>query len=101
MNLTGELLIGQQTVKGTRDPIVAINVATGERLPTEFFGGTSEDVARACELAWSAFDTYRETSLEERARFLETIADEIEAIGDDLIERAVAEDSQHSDDKED
>ncbi|MEG3115007.1 aldehyde dehydrogenase (NADP(+)) [Salinicola sp. 4072] len=91
MNLTGELLIGQQTVKGTRDPIVAINVATGERLPTEFFGGTSEDVARACELAWSAFDTYRETSLEERARFLETIADEIEAIGDDLIERAVAE----------
>ena len=91
MNLTGELLIGQQTVKGARDPIVAINPATGERLPTEFFGGTVEDVARACDLAWSAFDTYRETSLEERARFLETIADEIEAIGDDLIERAVAE----------
>ncbi|OHZ00059.1 aldehyde dehydrogenase (NADP(+)) [Salinicola sp. MIT1003] len=91
MNLTGELLIGQQTVKGARDPIVAINPATGERMPTEFFGGTAEDVARACDLAWSAFDTYRETSLEERARFLETIADEIEAIGDDLIERAVAE----------
>ncbi|MDF3919384.1 aldehyde dehydrogenase (NADP(+)) [Salinicola salarius] len=91
MNLTGELLIGQQTVKGARDPIVAINPATGERLPTEFFGGTAEDVTRACNLAWSAFDTYRETSPEERARFLETIADEIEAIGDDLIERAVAE----------
>ncbi|WP_110634437.1 aldehyde dehydrogenase (NADP(+)) [Salinicola salarius] len=91
MNLTGELLIGQQTVKGARDLIVAINPATGERLPTEFFGGTAEDVTRACNLAWSAFDTYRETSLEERARFLETIADEIEAIGDDLIERAVAE----------
>ncbi|MGM8850418.1 aldehyde dehydrogenase (NADP(+)) [Salinicola halophyticus] len=91
MNLTGELLIGQQTVKGSRDPIVAINPATGERLPTEFFGGTPEDVARACELAWSAFDNYRESSLEDRATFLETIADEVEAIGDALIEQAVAE----------
>lgn len=91
MNLTGELLIGQQSVKGSRDPIVAINPATGERLSPEFPGGTPEDVARACELAWTAFDTYRETSLEERAQFLETVADEIEAIGDALVERAVAE----------
>ncbi|WP_110650140.1 aldehyde dehydrogenase (NADP(+)) [Salinicola peritrichatus] len=91
MNLTGELLIGQQSVKGSRDPIVAINPATGERLSPEFPGGTPEDVARACELAWTAFDTYRETSLEERAKFLETVADEIEAIGDALVERAVAE----------
>ncbi|WP_298847984.1 aldehyde dehydrogenase (NADP(+)) [uncultured Salinicola sp.] len=91
MNLTGELLIGQQAVKGGRDPIVAINPATGERLPTEFHGGTAEDVSRACELAWSAFDSYRESSLEARAGFLETIADQIEALGDALIERAVAE----------
>ncbi|MHB0777688.1 aldehyde dehydrogenase family protein, partial [Halomonas sp. WWR20] len=36
-------------------------------------------------------DTYRETSLEDRAMFLETVASEIEAIGDELIQRAVAE----------
>ncbi|CAO1659351.1 MULTISPECIES: aldehyde dehydrogenase (NADP(+)) [Salinicola] len=91
MNLTGEMLIGQQAVKGSRDPIQAINPATNERLDPSYPGGTQTEVDRACELAWSAFDSYRETSLEERATFLETVADEIEAIGDDLIERAVAE----------
>ncbi|WP_110654143.1 aldehyde dehydrogenase (NADP(+)) [Salinicola halimionae] len=91
MNLTGEMLIGQQTAKGSRDPIQAINPATNERLEPAYPGGTQAEVERACELAWSAFDSYRETSLEDRAKFLETIADEIEAIGDDLIERAVAE----------
>ena len=91
MNLTGKMLIGQQAVKGSRDPIQAINPATNERLDPSYPGGTQTEVDRACELAWSAFDSYRETSLEERATFLETVADEIEAIGDDLIERAVAE----------
>ena len=46
---------------------------------------------RACELAWAAFDAYRETSLEARAAFLEAIAQEIMNIGDALIERAMAE----------
>lgn len=91
MNLTGEMLIGQQAVKGSRDPIQAINPATGETLDPAYPGGTQAEVERACELAWAAFDSYRETSLEDRAKFLETVADEIEAIGDTLIERAVAE----------
>ena len=39
----------------------------------------------------AAFDAYRETSLEQRAHFLETIAAQIEALGDALIDRAVAE----------
>ncbi|WP_025733274.1 aldehyde dehydrogenase (NADP(+)) [Carnimonas nigrificans] len=91
MKLTGEMLIGQQTVKGSCDPIHAINPATDEQLEPAYPGGTQVEVEHACKLAWSAFDTYRETSLEDRAKFLETVADEIEAIGEDLIERAVAE----------
>jgi len=91
MNLTGEMLIGREAVKGSREAIQAINPATNERLEPAYPGGTQAEVERACELAWSAFDSYRETSLEERAKFLETVADEIEAIGDALIERAVAE----------
>jgi len=91
MTLEGKLLIGQQAVAGASDPIQAINPNTNERLEPVYAGGTANDVDRACELAWAAFDSYRETSLEERATFLETIADEIEAIGEALIERAVAE----------
>ena len=39
----------------------------------------------------AAFAAYRSTTSEQRARFLETIAANIEAISDDIIARAVAE----------
>lgn len=91
MTLKGKLLIGQQAVAGQSAPIYAINPATGEQLEPAYAGGSAAEVEKAAQLAWDAFDTYRETSLEERAAFLETIASEIEAIGDYLIQRAVAE----------
>lgn len=91
MTLEGKMLIGQAAVRGHHDAIHAINPATNEQLEPAYHGGTQEDVDRACDLAWAAFDAYRETALEVRASFLETIADEIEALGDTLIERAVAE----------
>ncbi|MDW5378953.1 aldehyde dehydrogenase family protein, partial [Halomonas sp. HP20-15] len=74
MTLEGKLLIGQQAVTGSSAPIQATDPSSNERLEPVYAGGTAHDVDRACELAWAAFDTYRETSLEERATFLETIA---------------------------
>ncbi|MGO1395163.1 MAG: aldehyde dehydrogenase (NADP(+)) [Halomonas sp.] len=91
MTLQGKLLIGQQTVTGSKAEIVAINPATGEALAPSYLGGSRAEVEQACELAEAAFDQYRETSLEARAHFLETIAEEIEAIGGELTERGVAE----------
>ncbi|HEN8735710.1 TPA: aldehyde dehydrogenase (NADP(+)) [Pseudomonas putida] len=91
MPLTGNLLIGQRPVTGSRDAIRAIDPATGQTLEPAYLGGTGEHVAQACALAWAAFDAYRETSLEQRADFLEAIATQIEALGDALIDRAVAE----------
>lgn len=49
------------------------------------------EVAQACAKADAAFDAYRATAREERAGFLERIAEEILAIGDSLIEAAMAE----------
>ncbi|WP_085675711.1 MULTISPECIES: aldehyde dehydrogenase (NADP(+)) [unclassified Pseudomonas] len=91
MTLTGNLLIGQTAVPGSRDAIRAIDPATNQALEPAYAGGTGEHVAQACALAWAAFDSFRETSLEQRAHFLETIASEIEALGDALVDRAVAE----------
>ena len=91
MTLTGKMLIGQQLICGNRDAIRAINPATNAALEPAYLGGDGEHVAQACALAWTAFDLYRETSLEARATFLESIATHIEALGDELIERAVAE----------
>ncbi|WP_442487358.1 aldehyde dehydrogenase (NADP(+)) [Halomonas litopenaei] len=91
MTLEGKMLIGQEAVLGSRAPIHAIDPATGERLETAYPGGSQAEVERACALAEAAFDDFRDTTLEARARFLETIASEIEALGDALIERAMQE----------
>ncbi|MCJ7956626.1 MAG: aldehyde dehydrogenase (NADP(+)) [Pseudomonas sp.] len=91
MTLTGKMLIGQQAISGHREAIRAINPATDAPLEPAYAGGSREHVEQACALAWAAFDTYRETSLAERASFLDVIADTIEALGDELIERAMAE----------
>jgi NADP-dependent aldehyde dehydrogenase len=53
--------------------------------------GTQAEVERACALAWEACDLYRETTLEERSEFLQTCAEEIESLGDALIQRAMQE----------
>lgn len=91
MDLQGTLLIGQQVITGSQADIYAINPATDERLPPDYPGASRAEVEQACQFAAAAFDQYRETSLEQRALFLETIATEIEAIGEPLIERGIAE----------
>jgi len=91
MTLTGQLLIGQQTLTGDRDVIHGINPATNTPLQPAYAGGSAEHVEQACALAWAALDRYRETSLEARAEFIETISGEIEALGDELMDRALAE----------
>lgn len=91
MQITGQMLIGSRDVTGSQAAIHAINPATNEALDPPFPGGTQDDVATACRLAAQAFHVYRNTSLEERAGFLEKVAERIEALGDALIERAHSE----------
>ena len=91
MTLTGHMLIGQHTVAGNRAAIRGINPAIEKALEPAYAGGSAEHVEQACALAWAAFDGYRETPLNVRAEFLESIAEEIEALGDELIDRAHAE----------
>ncbi|MBA1293197.1 aldehyde dehydrogenase (NADP(+)) [Pseudomonas lurida] len=91
MTLTGQMLIGQHPLRGSGTAFRAINPATDTPLEPAYAGGDAAHVEQACALAWAAFDTYRETSLMARAAFLEAIAEQIEALGDVLIERAAAE----------
>jgi alpha-ketoglutaric semialdehyde dehydrogenase len=91
MQLTGDMLIGGAAVRGKGAEMRAIDPSAGSKLDPPFVGGTQADVDRACELAWSAFDTFRETSLATRAKFLEGIAEQLLALGDALIDRACAE----------
>jgi len=91
MTITGETLVGAKAIRGSGASFKAFNPSTGETMEPAFASSTPADVDRAAALASAAFDIYREISPEARAAFLESIGDEILALGDELIERAVAE----------
>jgi alpha-ketoglutaric semialdehyde dehydrogenase len=85
---TGQMLIGAAAVGGRDAPVRGINPATAEELEPSYGGAGAAELERACALAAAAFDPFRETTLEQRAGFLEKIAENILGIGDLLIERA-------------
>lgn len=73
------------------DTFRSVSAATGEPVGEPFAVHQVADVERACTAAAAAFEAYRATDAETRARFLERIGDEIAAIGDPLIETAMRE----------
>ena len=90
MTISGELFIGGTRVV-TGSYLYAENPASNEKLEPAFSCAGREEIERACALASHCFDRYRETGLEERADFLERIADEIEKVGEALTARAMLE----------
>ncbi|WP_312608459.1 aldehyde dehydrogenase (NADP(+)) [Agrobacterium pusense] len=91
MAIKGELLIGGESFSGKGTAFFATEQTIGNRLGGAFHGATPDQVEKALALSWEAFGTYRETTLEERALFLERIAENILDLGDELVERAGAE----------
>ncbi|MFV8054820.1 aldehyde dehydrogenase (NADP(+)) [Mycobacterium sp. 48b] len=89
--LSGTSLLGATDHRGAGAPFQAINPATGEALEPSYHDLAIADVSRASELATAAFDGYRDTTPQKRAAFLDSIAQEIAALGDDLIARVTAE----------
>lgn len=69
----------------------ALSAATGEPVGPAFPVHGPAEVDAACAAAAEAFAAYRATGREERAAFLETVAEQILAIGDPLIEAAMRE----------
>lgn len=91
MKIVGTMLIGNSEVFGTQGTIRACNPAIGIELEPDFGAGDDSNVDRACMLAQGALDSYRETSLASRSKFLQRIAKEILGLGDVLVDRACAE----------
>ncbi len=67
------------------------NPMTNASNPWVMTEATTDEIFRATSLAWSAFREYRQTSPEKRAGFLESVANEIEELGEMLIETYCAE----------
>lgn len=90
-HLTGHSLIAGRTVAGTGNALRAVAPATGEALEPGYSQIDVDQLREATTAAEEAFASFRALDPETHAAFLESIADEIEAIGDGLIERAVQE----------
>lgn len=90
MTIDGAILIGSRALN--REPAFhATDPATGTPLPQGFAEATAADVAEACALAEAAAEDFGGLAPTVRAAFIEKVAEEILAIGDILIETAMAE----------
>ena len=84
-------LIGYQYLPNSGKKFNAFNPATGTDIPGDFYPATLQEVDDAMNLANQAFAEYRNIDRHKKAAFLRAIADEVNALGDELIERAMSE----------
>lgn len=89
--LNGKSLINGEWVTGSGDTVTGFNPATNEALAPEFSLVGAEQLDQATAAAKEAFSSYRLTTPEERAAFLEEAAEQIEARREDIIARATQE----------
>lgn len=91
MSITGQQLIDGTWQAGKGGTYQAVNPATGEAIGPDMQFADDAQITAVTKAAQAAAATYAETTPEERSRFLETCADEIMALGDELLERVMAE----------
>jgi NADP-dependent aldehyde dehydrogenase len=91
MELHGGQIIGGEAVVSPSSTFQAVNPTTGQKIGPAIHEATAGDVDRACQAAAEAFEIVRQKSPAERAKLLRAIADEIVALGDALVVRAMEE----------
>ncbi len=91
MMLQGKSLLAGRTGATGGAVFRAINPATSEALAPDFHEASLAEADGALQAAAAAFEDYRLRPPETRAKLLEAIAAEIEALGDTLLQRAQAE----------
>jgi 2,5-dioxopentanoate dehydrogenase len=91
MELLGKNIVGHELLAGSGKPFRAYNPAQGSEMEPPFSGATEADVDRAMTLAGQAAPRLRALSADQVASFLNSIGQEIVAIGDSLIQRASQE----------
>ncbi|WP_076261264.1 aldehyde dehydrogenase (NADP(+)) [Intrasporangium flavum] len=90
-SLTGHSIIAGSPTAGTLPGSAGVEAATGAALEPVYTHVDESQLEEATQAAADAFDAYRATSPEERGAFLERVAAEIEADGEAIVARAVAE----------
>lgn len=84
--LSGYSYIAGQWQQGSSERFYGFSPAQNEPLSQAYYDISLDLVDAACERAAQTFVIYRQTSTQVRSEFLNAIADEIEALGEQLLE---------------
>lgn len=84
--ISGKNIIGNKLSKQGDVTYKTFNPKTNKETDFTFYEATSVEINDAVELASEAYKVYKDVSGTKKAEFLEAIALEIEALGDELIE---------------
>ncbi|HEY1900884.1 MAG TPA: aldehyde dehydrogenase (NADP(+)) [Terracidiphilus sp.] len=88
MPLTGQSFLGSQRGALGGAPIQALNPATGQHLDPVYSSASAAEVDQAVQLAAQAFTVYAATSGKAKGALLRSIAEGLDAIQQQLAERA-------------
>jgi len=89
--ITGKNIIGYEFSNLGNNTAHSYNATNGLSLSGEFIEASSSEIEAAMQKAQSAFLQFKNSSGKQRALFLRAIAEEIMNLGDDLIQRCMAE----------
>ena len=87
---TKNIIAGVSSGLGS-DHLHAINPSNKEKLEGDFIIATTEEIDNAAQYAHGAWQDYKNTSGKEKGKLLRQIAENIEGLGDVLVQRAMAE----------
>jgi len=90
MQIQGKQFIQGQRSQQGQDELYSVDATTGETLAT-FYAATEQEANAACVAAAEAFQVFRQTTIEQRAQLLNTIADELDALDDGFIHKVMQE----------
>lgn len=91
MTITGNQLIQGKWKPGQGGSYQTVNPATGQPLEPQLSYAGNSQIEVAVAAAANAAPVYAATTLQQRGQFLQACADEIMALGDELLERLKAE----------
>lgn len=89
--LTGKNYIGNTLSNKGKNTFYSYNPIEFKSLENKFYCATKEEVDLAVDLAKNAFIEYKNFSGNRKAEFIETIAEEIMNLGDELVSTAMSE----------
>ena len=91
MDIITKNIIGFTESEGSGQTLQSVDPVTNTLIDEKFFIASAEDVNKALPKSELAFTSFKQSASENRAVFLERIADEMEALGDILVNRAALE----------